>query len=91
MLYKNVIIPKNLSKKELIKYFEKYKLLEFVSDRNFKNNTISPEINDLYRLHALVTLNKRISILEYGCGWSTSVLANALDHNKNKFKNKIKL
>lgn len=90
MLNKNVIIPKNLSKKELIKYFKKYKLLEFISDTNFKKNTISPELNDLYRLHAFVTLNKRISILEYGCGWSTSVLANALNHNRDKFKNKVK-
>ena len=39
---------------------------------------IPPNFIDLYALHQIVLLNKRTKILEYGTGWSTYVLANAL-------------
>ena len=40
-------------------------------------------------LHELVNLNKRISVLEIGSGWSSLFLGNAL--NENKKKNKLNL
>jgi len=46
---------------------------------------ISPELDDLSRLHFLATTRKAITILEFGVGYSTLVLADALYRNKQKY------
>lgn len=50
-------------------------------------NTIplEAELDDLTRLHYLVTSRKVSTILELGVGVSTLVFDNALDYNKNKY------
>lgn len=44
-----------------------------------------PDLTDLQFLHKLITLNKRTTILEYGCGNSTLVMHDALLKNKKKY------
>jgi hypothetical protein len=45
----------------------------------------APEWDDLVRLHKLVRLRKVTSVLEFGCGYSTVVLADALAKNEQEF------
>ena len=44
-----------------------------------------PELDDLSRLHFLATTRKAITILEFGVGYSTLVLADALYKNKQRY------
>ena len=53
-----------------------------------KKNIYRPVLMDLYRLYNIISLNKRTSILEFGSGWSSVVIAKALLENKTKIKNK---
>lgn len=94
------------SEKKLISYFIKHgifknqnetKLLKKInnpfSDEHITRKKIKqfgPELDDLYRLHQIVINYKRVTILEFGIGWSTKIFANALLHNKDKFINKVK-
>ena len=61
---------------------------------NLKNKKlIGADLEDLYFLHNFIILNKRIKILEFGSGWSTFVICNALLNNKiklNKQSNSIR-
>ena len=45
----------------------------------------SPEWDDLVRLHKLVRTRKVTTVLEFGCGYSTVVLADALAKNEREF------
>jgi len=53
------------------------------------NITIKPDLRDLYLLDEYVVLNKRISVLEFGCGWSIQIIANALKFVKVDLNIKI--
>lgn len=48
-----------------------------------------PELLDLYRLHSFIILNKRLTVLEFGCGWSSLIMADALRKNSSLYLNKI--
>ena len=52
------------------------------------NNTTPylPELDDQARLHYLATSRKAVTILEFGVGYSTLVLADALYKNKQKYE-----
>jgi hypothetical protein len=54
-----------------------------------KNEPYKPDLRDLYNLHEFIIINKRVTVLEFGCGWSTLVMLNALLYNKNKFINDV--
>ena len=43
-----------------------------------KLNNLGLELDDLYRLHQIVINYKRVTILEFGIGWSTKIFANGL-------------
>ena len=67
MFKHNIKIPREISNKEIIKYFKKYKLnkLDKKYLKNSKNtkltiqkNIYEPELRDLYRLHEFILLNK---------------------------------
>jgi hypothetical protein len=45
----------------------------------------SPEWDDLVRLHKLVRTRRVTTVLEFGCGYSTVVMADALAKNKKDF------
>jgi hypothetical protein len=53
-------------------------------------NPYSAELDDLIRLHYLVTSRKVTTILEFGVGKSTIVFDNALEKNKLKYGNFVK-
>ena len=89
--------PKNTSLKKIYKYFQKLGLGliaeeskragDLKKDLRFEKQTYKPDILHLYRLHQFILLNKRLNVLEYGTGWSTLVIFNALIINKKKYKN----
>ena len=69
----------------------KKKIIHFLMNTSQKNiKQFGPELDDLYRLHQIVLKFKRVTILEFGIGWSTKIFANALIHNKKKFLSKVK-
>ena len=78
---------KNIKLNNLIKLSEKNKpqVNEMIQEKLYK-----PDLKDLYFLYKLITLNKRITVLEIGCGWSSVIIRKALDVNKKKYLNKIK-
>lgn len=96
MKYK-IKIPKKKNLSEIKIYFKKVGLgfiLDY-SNSNLSNNShdlrysksvYPPNLQDLYSLHQLIILNKRIKILEYGTGWSTLVMSHALHLNNKKFR-----
>jgi hypothetical protein len=49
-----------------------------------------PEIVDLYNLYQYVLINKRITLFEYGSGWSTLIFSLALKELRDKYHQKIK-
>lgn len=85
----------NLPKKIKLEYAKKK--IERIFNLNFKNYKkylkLLTKIDyiDLYNLHYLVTKNKRIKVIEFGSGFSTFVLSDALEINKIDFFLKTKL
>ena len=47
---------------------------------------LRPELNDLVRLHKLVRQRKVFTILEFGIGYSTIVMADAISKNKSDYE-----
>ena len=90
--------PKNISNNKLINFFKKIGLQEFISLSKTKgkgvNEMISlspykPELRDLYNLYNYIILNKRITILEFGSGWSSIVMLLALNELKTKYSKDV--
>jgi len=50
------------------------------------NESIQPNFTDLARLHKTIVNRKVFTILEFGVGWSTLVMADALFKNKQKWE-----
>jgi len=51
-----------------------------------RKSSISAELDDLIRLHYLITSRRVTTILEFGVGYSTKVMDHALDLNKRMYK-----
>ena len=90
---------------DLPKYFEENRLAGIIGvsefsrpDYNGPNSTFQqegaepfdPDCLDLARLHAIISTRKVLTVLEFGSGLSTLVMAHALQENKSKFESKIK-
>ncbi len=91
---------KKLDSKKLEKFFINLKLERFVKlSKNYKKNLstpfsktlLKPNLSDLYFIYNLIIKKKRITSLEFGCGFSSEIIALALDENKKKYKKNIKL
>lgn len=92
----NLDVLKYFYNEHLDKYFNKEELknIEFkykYIDPNFSvnpNNTIPfpIDLNDLVRLHKIIRKRKVFTILEYGIGYSTIIMADALNKNKEDFE-----
>ena len=91
--------PEKKNYKEIKKYFIKNDLdilIENIEskdakgDKRFSKKIYGPDLEDLYRIHRMIILNKRISILEYGTGWSTLVILHALKVNEKNYLKKVK-
>lgn len=73
----------NISQTEGEKYLESFGLLKYL--RGGANGQHKPDFSDLARLHYLALERKVFTVLEFGVGWSTVVLAHALRLNKEKW------
>lgn len=75
---------------------KKYKFMrEFINDRCSLNKIkvsgfFEPDYKDLYLLYRFITLNKRLSVLEMGSGYSSIVMSKALIENKQKYNLKLR-
>lgn len=91
-------IPKNVSLKKIVNFFDKIglnyvvkeSLKNNIKEDTFNNTPYKPDLYDLYRLYNLIFLNKRTTIVEFGTGWSTLVMIMALNKNKEFFENDVK-
>ena len=98
MTYKIKSPPKkNLNQiKSFFKELDLEKLSKLSSEKTLPINKMiykyqySPELIDLYRLYNLVFQNKRTTVLEFGCGWSSVIIVKALIDLKKKYFNSIK-
>lgn len=87
MLKKNQINKIKLKRphEEVDKYWNDnklYQLLKNINEFPSIKKTYAPEIDDLYFLHKTVTDRKVSTILEFGIGYSTLIMAHALSKNK---------
>ena len=85
-----VKIPSQKDYKELNTFFKQKKLLNIFDNPLNLINTYKPVLSDLYSLYQLIILNKRTTILEFGSGWSTLVIQEALRFNKINHTHKTK-
>ena len=88
----------NLSNLKIKSYFKRFGLDEITKHKNFKKRKVNqmiddfafqPELDELYLLHRYIIQFRRMTILEFGIGWSTIVMANALQYNRNKYLSKV--
>ncbi|MBT7753088.1 MAG: hypothetical protein HN733_01365 [Gammaproteobacteria bacterium] len=94
-----IIIPKDINQDELESYFHSQGLGFLVKTANEGyvpsinevaiDEPYRPELLDLYRLHSFIILNKRLTVLEFGSGWSSLVMADALKKNRHKYIDNI--
>jgi hypothetical protein len=92
-------LPAKKSLKYITNFFEKINLegLIHLSRKNkpqvndmVQEVLYQPDLKDLYFLYQLIILNKRITVLEVGCGWSSVVIRKALNANKIKYSKEVK-
>ena len=86
MIKNKLIIPSHKSLNFIKQYFKKLNLMKFLKD---DGQTFKPDLRDLYRIHQFIILNKRMTALEFGCGWSTIIIKHALEINKKKYVKNI--
>ena len=95
----NIKIPTKKSPAYIKQFFENLNLGKILQTDSIKkidinkkkiNNPYGPNLNDLYYLYKIITENKRTTILEFGSGWSSLVMANALTNLKKKYQVQIK-
>ena len=56
---------------------------------DWKGGPHPPNPVTLYYLHELIKVNKRITALEFGSGWSSLVIAHALQENKQLYEKEV--
>ena len=86
------MIKINLPKKQSNNYIKNFFyekglniIIENSKKKIIKNQPYAPNLNDLYRLYKLILINKRLTILEFGSGWSTLIFSLAIRELKKKF------
>lgn len=87
-------IPKKINQKQLENFFIKIGLENFVKlnarnsknyvDRRRQNLPQPPDLKDLYNLYQFIVLNKRTTVLEFGCGYSSLIMHLALKENERR-------
>jgi len=92
-------IPANKNTKFIENFFIKKGLKLLVDLSKKKKSSVNqmivnepyiPELDDLYNLYQYVLINKRITILEFGSGWSSLIFSLALNELQNNFSNEVK-
>ena len=93
-----VKIPPKASNSKIENFFIKKGLKEIINLSKAKSKGVNdmihlspykPELKDLYNLYNYITLNKRITILEFGSGWSSLIFSIALKELKQKYKSQV--
>ena len=64
--------------------------LSFNQVKKKVKETYFPNLQQLYFIYNLITIFKRVTVLEFGVGWSTLIISKALLENKKKYSDKIK-
>lgn len=83
-----MLIPKNISDLKIKSFFKKTNLLRVLyTSSNLSKLVYKPVYRDLYFLYKIITLNKRLKILEFGTGYSSLILSLALKENFDNYKN----
>ena len=59
--------------------------LKLFADSTIDENSYPPELNDLYYIYRLIRDRVILSVLEYGCGWSSKAINIALEENFRDF------
>ena len=87
---KNINLEKFFIKLGLKSIYDQSLIIESTSklDKRMSKTPYPPDLLDLYYLHEFIRLNRRVNILEYGCGWSTVMIHFALKDLKSKLKNR---
>lgn len=70
---------------EAERYLEDEGLIQWLEGSHIQGQ-IPPELSDLARLHRLVSSRRVFTVLEFGVGWSTIVLAAAIQRNKEQWE-----
>lgn len=90
---------KEESKIRIEKFFKIRKLDRFIKlSKNsskdlstpYSKSLLKPNLKDLYFIYNLILKSKRITSLEIGCGYSSEIIALALNENKTKYQNQMK-
>ena len=85
----------NLRKLNYKKYFKQFKLDRLIDVKKFKTSNFSPsyifennnktpyppDLEDLIRIHYIITSRRVTTVLEFGVGYSTLFIADALKNN----------
>ena len=96
----SIKLPKKFNNRKVLNFFKKKKLHSLIKaskDKKIYVNKMErakpwpPKINQLYLIYQITLLNKRLTILEFGSGWSSLVFACALDELKRKYSNQVKI
>jgi hypothetical protein len=77
-----------MKKEKIEKYWKKEKLGRYFEATKEGGNTekaIAPDLDDLVRIHRLIRKRKPFTVLEFGVGYSTMIIADALRKNKKEF------
>ena len=95
----NIKFPQKKNKKFIENFFIKKGLKSLVKLSKEKHPSVNqktaakpmpPELDDLYNLYQYIILNKRITICEFGSGYSSLIFNLALKELKNRFLNDVK-
>ena len=86
---KKIIIPRFPKKKKIESFLNSIGLNDrFLNKKNAE--VLGPELKKLFFLYKLITLNKRLIIMEFGSGWSSLILSLAMGANLKKHKDNVK-
>tara|TARA_B100001057_G_scaffold483323_1_gene559896 strand:+ start:136 stop:942 length:807 start_codon:yes stop_codon:yes gene_type:complete len=103
---KNIKILKQIINLNLEKKFYEYGINKLINQKNYKlpkpvkpNHTakkagggaFEAECPDLTRLYSIIRMRKIITVLEFGSGKSTQIIAEALKRNKRDYHDQISL
>ncbi len=91
----NIKIPKKKNKKFIENFFISIGCKALIIESKKKTykakkakDPCGPNLSDLYYLYQYILLNKRLTVLEIGSGWSSLIVSIALRDLKNKYLKK---
>jgi len=77
--------PPNRSEHQARTYLQEQGVLAFLQAAQSPSGQIPADLRDLARLHWLAVSRKVFTVLEFGVGWSTLVLAAAMQENQRQW------